>query len=183
MDIVGEKARLRAVQKAQRQQLSPSWCASATKALLHNLRPWIHEGSTVALFRSMPGEPAIDQYMTEWPFQLVLPRVVHDQLVLHRWQGQECRQSRFGILEPSPEWEVIAPANIDLFLVPGLAFDRQGGRLGFGRGFYDRLLPQSRGQRIGIGWENQLVDWVAMEPHDGRMDGLVTEKRFYSFSP
>ena len=68
---------------------------------------------------------------------------------------------------------------IDVVIVPGSAFDREGGRMGYGGGFYDaflrRLRPEAR--RIGIGFEAQLVEHVPCEEHDLCVDLLVTEER------
>lgn len=98
----------------------------------------------------------------------------------------------FGILEPSPEARPAALAEADWVLVPGLAFDRCGGRLGRGAGYYDRALvalpegrwgpsrrPLGRPWILGIGFDAQVVDPVPMEPHDVRLDAVVTERGWY----
>ena len=90
----------------------------------------------------------------------------------------------YGIPEPTAEQVELAavdPATIDIVLVPGSVFDRCGGRLGYGGGFYDRFLVESapRALRIGLAFELQLVERVEMEPHDQYMDLLVTEKQVY----
>ncbi|MGN0108430.1 MAG: 5-formyltetrahydrofolate cyclo-ligase [Hominilimicola sp.] len=84
----------------------------------------------------------------------------------------------YGILEPS----VIRPADerdIDVILVPGLAFDRHGGRMGFGKGYYDRLLETSRAIKIGLCYDFQLFDTIPTQSHDIPMDFIVTEKEIY----
>jgi 5-formyltetrahydrofolate cyclo-ligase len=89
----------------------------------------------------------------------------------------ELKKGRFGIPEPEqPVWA--APDEIRLILVPAIAFDRAGGRLGRGGGFYDRLLPLYSAQRLGIGFSFQLLDAVPSEEHDIRMNALLTEKEF-----
>lgn len=85
---------------------------------------------------------------------------------------------KFGILEPTPE--AIRPAasdQIDAALVPGLAFDETGNRLGRGMGYFDRLLQEVRGTRIALAFDFQLLDEVPAEAHDARMDFIVTENR------
>jgi 5-formyltetrahydrofolate cyclo-ligase len=101
----------------------------------------------------------------------------------------ELQPAPFGLLEPRPEiraWERrrIDPAAISLFLVPGLGFDRRGGRLGFGKGYYDRLLHRAGTVplRVGLSWEAQLVDQIPMNPGDERMDLVVTEEAVYRVS-
>jgi 5-formyltetrahydrofolate cyclo-ligase len=91
--------------------------------------------------------------------------------------------SRFGLLEPRADLRSVlahqvAPGDLDLLLLPGIAFDRQGGRLGHGAGYYDRLLWQVRfdALSVGLAFECQLVDEVPMLDHDVFLDGIVTEE-------
>jgi len=82
-------------------------------------------------------------------------------------------------LAPPPEADPVAPGEIDLVLVPGIAFDRAGRRLGRGRGHYDATLAALRSDalRLGLAFELQLVPEVPQEPHDAPLDGVVTEAR------
>jgi 5-formyltetrahydrofolate cyclo-ligase len=82
-------------------------------------------------------------------------------------------------LVPPPEAEPVAPAAIDLVLVPGIAFDSAGRRLGRGRGHYDATLAALRPDalRLGLAFELQLVPEVPQEPHDAPLDVVVTEAR------
>ncbi|HVM61524.1 MAG TPA: 5-formyltetrahydrofolate cyclo-ligase [Verrucomicrobiae bacterium] len=85
---------------------------------------------------------------------------------------------KFGILEPRPE--AMRPAVLDpigIALVPGLAFDETGNRLGRGLGHFDRLLRQTGGVKIALAFDFQLLDEVPAETHDMRMDFIVTETR------
>ncbi len=85
--------------------------------------------------------------------------------------------SKYGLMEPeyNPE-RAISPGELDLVIAPLLAFDRSGGRLGFGGGCYDSLLSMCACSKIGLGYSFQEVDSVPMEPHDQRLDIIVTEK-------
>jgi len=85
--------------------------------------------------------------------------------------------SKYGLMEPeyNPERE-ISPEELDLVITPLLAFDRSGGRLGFGGGCYDFLLSMCTCSKIGLGYSFQEVDSVPMEPHDQRLDIIITEK-------
>jgi len=87
----------------------------------------------------------------------------------------DLKKGKFGILEPAHP--VFAPEEIDLILVPGVAFDHSGNRIGRGGGFYDRLLPQYRAVRAGICFDFQCVKWIPVEPHDCKTDLVVTESR------
>ena len=89
----------------------------------------------------------------------------------------------YGIPEPDPQKCILANAKaIDVAVIPGSVFDINGGRLGYGGGYYDRFLlnhaPQAR--RIGLAFELQVVDQVPIMPHDQPLDILVTEKRIVS---
>jgi 5-formyltetrahydrofolate cyclo-ligase len=114
---------------------------------------------------------------------LVFPRINGEVLELYRMTPESnWVTGLFGIAEPDPAtWEPFGTADLDLALVPGLAFDRDGGRLGRGKGFYDRLLGNSdfRGIKAGIAWDWQLVDRVPRESHDILMDLIVTEGKLH----
>lgn len=81
----------------------------------------------------------------------------------------------YGISEPRRVKEARIE-NIDAVLVPGLAFDRGGGRMGFGKGYYDRLLHSSCSVKIGLCYDFQIIDSVPVQEHDVIMDFIVTEK-------
>ena len=85
--------------------------------------------------------------------------------------------AKFGILEPI-ELMKIAYKNIDLVLVPGIAFDKQGHRIGYGFGYYDKFLKKvPKAIKIGLAFDFQIVDKVPREEHDVAVDLIVTEKR------
>jgi len=84
-----------------------------------------------------------------------------------------------GISEPRDHCSSVAVESIEWVLVPGVAFDASGGRLGYGGGYYDRLLPLLCGKapRVAGAFEAQLVDAVPAAPHDVGVDCIVTERR------
>lgn len=91
------------------------------------------------------------------------------------------RKGAYHILEPVH----IIPAStqdIDIITIPGLAFDRRGNRLGFGAGYYDRLLSETTALKIGLCYDFQLVDALAAEKHDIPMDMLITETKILQFT-
>ena len=83
----------------------------------------------------------------------------------------------FGILEPETALSV-PPSEVDIFFLPGVAFDRRGGRLGYGKGYFDRLLAgrNAHGTRVGLAFSEQIVEKVPTGAHDRPMDYLVTEE-------
>jgi 5-formyltetrahydrofolate cyclo-ligase len=88
-------------------------------------------------------------------------------------------RTSLGVLEPKPECACpVEPDLIDLVVVPGTAFDPHGGRLGYGLGYYDRLLGSiPRALRVALAFECQLVGLVPVEPHDLPVDIILTEER------
>ena len=93
----------------------------------------------------------------------------------------ELSEGRFGILEPRRECvRPLATDKLETLLVPGLAFDEKGNRLGRGLGFFDRLLRETRGTRIALAYDFQIVNEVPADAHDVWMDFTVTEKRVVS---
>lgn len=109
---------------------------------------------------------------------LAYPRVVRGQpaLAFHRVdEPWNLEVGSFGIAEPEPSAAAIDVASIELFVVPGLAFDGEGYRLGWGKGYYDATLSRSGGLRVGYGYGFQLVERVPRAAHDVMMDVLVNE--------
>lgn len=90
-------------------------------------------------------------------------------------------EGRFGILEPKREAvRAVGSDRLDVLLLPGLAFDEQGNRLGRGLGFFDRLLAEARGAKIALAHDFQVLKEVPVDAHDVRVDFIVTEKRIVS---
>ena len=90
---------------------------------------------------------------------------------------QDLVAGKYGLKMPPPDSEILAvEESIDLVVVPGVAFDRTGNRLGMGAGYYDRFFSQTRhAVRLGLAWECQVVAEVPYEPHDIRMHYLLTD--------
>lgn len=108
---------------------------------------------------------------------LVLPRVEDRELVPVRFSGWEnTKRSSFGIREPMGE--PYPSQDIEVVLVPGVVFDRNGYRLGYGQGFYDRFLPTLDPATIfiGIAYDFQVVDDTYPRKHDVRVDFVITER-------
>lgn len=118
----------------------------------------------------------------------VVPWRAGDALELYRVRGpRDLERNSFELLEPSaavrsdPALRVGADA-VDLYVVPGVAFDRHGGRLGYGRGYYDRLLARVRPDAaiVGLAFEAQMVERVPTGPYDVPMQRVVTEAAVYA---
>lgn len=86
----------------------------------------------------------------------------------------------YGILEPQ-HIRTAQPSDIDCILVPGIVFDKNGNRMGFGKGYYDKLLAQTSAVKIGLCYDFQLMQDIAVEAHDVPMDIIITEKQILEF--
>jgi len=186
MDNPGRKSALREkirtvlkkLPAEKRQEDSEKLCAYLKQqAFFQNAR-------AILFFASLPEEPDL------WPllndtlagkklvalpcfdadYQAYRPRRVTDVHV-------EILSGKFGIREPATTCVEIPLRDLDLVLVPGMAFDLSGHRLGRGKGFYDRLLENFAGKKIGIAYDEQLVDAVPEEKNDVRMDFVITPTR------
>ena len=104
-------------------------------------------------------------------------RSLYEFAILEDWRRLE--SGRFGILEPAGDARRIGAGELDMMLVPGLAFTLRGVRLGRGKGFYDRLLQASPGWRIGVAHEFQILDSLPEDPWDRRVDGILTPERWH----
>jgi 5-formyltetrahydrofolate cyclo-ligase len=134
---------------------------------------------TIAVFAALPGEPDLAELTTAHPERRwVYPRVDGDELVFHivTNPARELMSGAYGILEPSPALAIVPLLEIDAFICPGLAFDHNGGRLGRGKGFYDRMLANAREDalKIGVCFAFQIVPDTHSETHDILMNEVVT---------
>ena len=113
--------------------------------------------------------------------RLLLPRMVGEHLEFARVdEGEELIRGRFGVLEPGVRRAARTVDPLAIVLVPGVAFDRHGGRLGRGAGYYDRALSEIRRISasttfIGVGFPRQIIDNVPMTSQDVRMHGILSE--------
>ena len=133
---------------------------------------------TVLLYWSMADEvhthPTVRRYCDKKT--ILLPCVDGDNLLLRQYTGPECMHAgeQFGIDEPTgPVFTALD--DIDIIVVPGVAFDSKGNRMGRGRGFYDRLLATVHAYKIGVAFNFQLFDSIPLDPHDIPMDLVISE--------
>lgn len=153
----------------EQQPASEQACAALEKWLLAH--PALR---TVAVYSPLPGEVDHTPVLTRLTeIDWVFPKIIGHHLTFH--VGDRLLPGAHGILEPHADTPEIPLAQIDAFICPGLAFDPHGGRLGRGRGFYDRVLANARPDalKLGICFEIQLVADTFPEPHDVRMDHVI----------
>lgn len=134
------------------------------------------EANTILMYYSLPDEVQTHDFVEKWRGKknILLPVVVGDDLELRTYTGkQELSEGAFHIDEPTGETFTDYDA-IDLVIVPGVAFDNNGNRLGRGKGYYDRLLPRIGAYKIGICFPFQLVKEIPTEPFDKKMDKIIS---------
>lgn len=178
-----EKDRLRVRAKAKRvaaAQASPRAAEGVARQLLQNMP--LPRGAVVSGFWPLEGEidlrPVL-QELHQRGFVLALPVLqgAGKPLLFRRWEpGDTLQAAAFGTREPGPDKPLLTP---QVLLVPLLAFDRAGYRLGYGGGFYDRSLAELGGERrvtsIGIAFAGQEVERVPHDERDQRLQWIVTE--------
>ena len=131
-----------------------------------------------ALYVSFGGEASTLKILEECFREkraVALPRVEGSELRLHRVVSfDELAPGRFGIMEPRAETPAVSPAEPDLFVIPGVVFDRRGHRVGYGKGYYDRLLANTHAPVVALAYGFQIVHHIPDEPHDRPVDVILT---------
>jgi len=134
---------------------------------------------TVLLYWSMDDEVQTHDFVNRWYKEkiLLLPCVDGDDLRLRQYTGPECLKTgeQFGIGEPTGP-EFTATDEVEMIVVPGVAFDHKGNRIGRGRGFYDRLLKSTpNAYKVGVAFDFQMFDEIPTEAFDVPMDLVIAE--------
>lgn len=182
-----DKSQLRQQYVAKRHQVDPKTRETLSRRIADSLTQLSSypTSSKIGLYAASPEEVDLHHFFERCAADgksCYFPRVTGELLAFHRvitWS--DLVVGAYGILAPSAQAEVLAPEHCDLIIVPGVAFDRHGNRLGRGKGYYDRFLPAVGGTRVGICFDCCVVEELPSEPHDARMDVLVTESGVMRF--
>jgi len=172
-----EKKELRAQIKALKKQHSKEQLMEQSEKILAKLEqhPDFVKSHKIMLYSALPDEVQTQAFLEKWHLkkQIILPTVVGDDIIpVEFGKDTTFAVGDFNILEPQNE---PYKGDFDLIVVPGVAFDRNGNRIGRGKGYYDRFLCRHLNvKRIGICFDFQLVDEVPAEPFDIRMDEVIT---------
>jgi 5-formyltetrahydrofolate cyclo-ligase len=184
-DLIAAKATLRREMRALLAALPEAELTAASHRIVEQVQAWpaMQGGAAcVALFGGIAGEPdllPLASWLTQRGGTAVYFGFENDELVPRLVTSpDDLERGPFGVWMPCDSLPVISLETIDIVLVPGLAFDRHGGRLGRGRGYFDRLLatPSLRAIRAAVGLQRQVIAQVPMELHDMRMEWLITEQ-------
>lgn len=179
--IESRKRACRMDARSARRAIAPDVRADASAAIAGMVErlPEVEAVRTALVYGAMPDEvdaaPLIAA-LSARGVRIALPRVDGNELTLH-WhaEGAPVVKGSFGLTEPVPDAPAAEPSEIDLVIVPGVAFDAACNRLGMGAGYYDRLLADMpRAVTIGVAFDEQVVDEVPCEPHDRPLDAVVT---------
>ncbi|MBQ9076749.1 MAG: 5-formyltetrahydrofolate cyclo-ligase [Muribaculaceae bacterium] len=176
------KEEIRNIMKCRKRQLSGNdkreaasrvfGCLEATGAFM--------QSDNILIYHSLPDElPTVD-FLLKWHRHkhLFLPRVNGEDLDILPFSPGKLQTGAFNIEEPTGD-DIADISNIEMIIVPAIAYDRNGNRVGRGKGYYDRLLQKSSHTiKIGVGYDFQLVDNIEVEPHDIPVDAIITEKFF-----
>ena len=184
--ITAEKARLRRQALDWLATLSSQARIAGDEALFRRFLalPQIESVRTVLLYHGMDTEPDTVRLLSPlWDMgkQVCLPRCLPGNQMEARLVQRDSTLIRhpYGMLEPGLDCPLIPPDQIDLVLVPGLAFDRSGGRLGRGGGYYDRWLAGFSGVTAALCRDGLLMEAIPRLPHDLGVDLVITETSLY----
>jgi 5-formyltetrahydrofolate cyclo-ligase len=182
-DIVEKKRALRVAALARRDALAPDVRMSAAKAVAERGLPFrIYKNTVFSAYEPMRTEfdprPLLEKIAAAGG-RIVLPAIVDGRIVFRLHEpGTKLVAGPFGTSEPPADARELKP---DILLVPLLAFDAKGGRLGYGKGYYDNTIARMRAERrvgaVGLAFEAQRFDEVPMGPQDQRLDLILTEAR------
>ncbi|MBS1559438.1 MAG: 5-formyltetrahydrofolate cyclo-ligase [Bacteroidetes bacterium] len=186
------KQNIRPLFLAQRKALSEVDNALLSQKLMENFFSFLDVSSihTVHIFLPMQGknEPdtwlIINRLQQKFPqIKISIPKVLNNELISFYFEGEhQVALNKWGI--PEPAFGVITPPEkIDWVIVPLLAFDKRGHRVGYGKGFYDRFLKECRPdcQKIGLSFFDPVNDISDAAEHDEKLTGCITPQKFYTF--
>lgn len=180
MDVAEEKRRLRAEVLRRLSALRPAQRALEEELVTGAIQgtPEWRDARLVLLYRDLPGEfSTVGLANAAWRMdkRVAMPRVAGPGLLtLHEVRAwTDLRPGAFGIQEPPASLLPVDPSSVDLAIVPGLAWTRDGARMGRGGGYYDRIVPRLR-LAWGVGFDVQVMAGIPLEPHDARVHRLWT---------
>lgn len=183
-DTQADKAALRARVRQVRAALEPAYRADASLSICATIAALsaVTEARVVMVYGAAPDEVDLTELaerLRASGIRTLYPKVSSDQIVAIEVVDEAKLVDGYrGIREPVGE--PVDPSIIDVVIVPGLAFDTTGGRLGQGKAYYDRFLPRTQARRVAVAFDAQVVEQVPREPHDLLMHTIVTERRVIS---
>lgn len=131
--------------------------------------------SNILMYHSLPDELSTLEFIDKWSSRkrFFLPRVNGVNLDILPYDRSRLSLGAFHIEEPQGD-DVADISQIEMVVVPAVAYDRNGNRVGRGKGYYDRLLATTKATKVGLAYDFQLVDEIDAEPHDVKVDIIIT---------
>jgi len=183
-----QKFQLRKHCRAVRKALGDEKRAQASLSICERIEEWqiFQQSQTILTYMPVKFEADLTSLLERHPHKRwILPRILPEEdnrMVFHAFDVQRLVLHPFGMVEPASDSPVIAPEEIELTLVPGLAFDRLGFRLGYGGGYFDRFLKNFNGVSAGIVFHDLLFEKIPHSVHDIPMHWIITENDLFATS-
>lgn len=181
--IPKSKRELRQTMKKKREEMSQREWESKNELIHQQFRSCLEfqRASRVHIYVSIEREVDTKQMiriLLDQGKKVICPKVTGKRALRHFFirSEKDLESSKNGIMEPRLNCEEASNLHFDLIVIPGLAFDARGHRIGYGGGYYDAFLSNSAGIRMGLGFEFQYCTNVFSEKHDQKLDILLTEK-------
>ena len=172
-----DKADIRRKIKTMKSMLLESEKKSAADRLFERLEKTAAfvMAENILMYHSLADELSTHGFLKKWQGRknFFLPRVNGVNLEILPYEETRLELGAFHIEEPTGN-NVVDISEIEMIVVPGVAYDRKGNRLGRGKGFYDRLLAETKATKIGVAYDFQLVEEIPAESHDVAMDIVIT---------
>lgn len=188
-DIVEQKRQLRRSCRQVREELGEAIRQTASLSICAWIETWriFHRSSVILTYMPITGEVDLTPLFARHPDKnWVLPRIVPEdnhRMVFHPYTPGRLIHHPFGMDEPTPDLPVVLSNEVQLVLVPGLAFDRQGKRLGYGGGYFDRFLKDFPGVSLGVIFQALLLDQLPFDVQDVSVEWIVTEVGLFHSGP
>ena len=180
MGITEKKNKIRNKIKDKKKTLSIQYIKNASDLIFQKIEKLeeFQSANTVMLYWSLPVEVFTHDFILKWynKKQIILPVVAGDVLEIGIFTGigNMVNSKNFGLFNPTGI-TFNKPEEIDLIIVPGIAFDWNNNRLGHGKAYYDKFLPGTRAFKIGVCFDFQLLDEIPVTETDVKMDLVVTD--------
>lgn len=177
-DIQYKKKELRRQIKELKLELDANAALSSSNKIFADIEslPEFKPAKSILVYWSLPDEVQTHSFIGKWytSKNILLPLVVENDLELRVFSGMDCLEARppFGILEPV-NGALASISEVEMVIVPGVAFDLNGNRMGRGKGYYDRLLKQKNIYKVGVCFSFQLVNEVPTNNDDVKMNKII----------
>jgi 5-formyltetrahydrofolate cyclo-ligase len=181
LDVSAHKCELRRSCRQLRKELGEAARQQASLSICAWIEAWplFQRSSVILTYMPIPGEVDLTPLLARQPQKSwLLPRIIPEEnhrMVFHPYDLDRLIRHPFGMAEPAPDLPIIPPGEVQLALVPGLAFDRSGRRLGYGGGYFDRFLCDFTGITLGVVYQALLLDHLPSGEHDIPVAWIVTE--------